>query len=160
MKKSLLLFLVIVSFSSCTDDVKFNNPAFQTLKDNVFWRAINYNAYLGSNGEMIIEGDLGYEKIILQTESASPQIYSLGVNEISKATYVNSLKSELAIFSTGTNKGSGQIVITDYDAEAKTVSGTFRFSAVNANEENLEKPTMNFTEGVFYKVPLMSSVAF
>lgn len=154
MKKCLLLLLYVISFSSCTDDVKFNNPAFQTVKDNVFWRALNYKASINAAGEITIEGESGYEKVILHTASTTQQTYILGLNDVSTASYSNTSKGQLADFYTGTNKGNGQIVITDYDIEAKTISGTFKFTAVNADEENVENPTINFTEGVFYKVPV------
>ncbi|SHF95766.1 DUF6252 family protein [Flavobacterium defluvii] len=148
------LFLLI----SCTEDVKFNNPAFQTLKNNVFWRSQAYKAHFGTNGILVIEGSLGYEKIILQTASSSEQTFILGVNDVSKATYKNTLPAESASFSTGTNKGSGQIVITDYDTDASTISGTFKFTAVNDDESNIENPKVNFTEGVFYKIPIEGNV--
>lgn len=50
--------------------------------------------------------------------------------------------------------GKGKIVIEEYDAVNKNLTGTFKFTAVNADEENVENPTINFTEGVFYKVPV------
>ena len=140
--------------TSCTEDVKFNNPAFQTLKNNVFWRAQTYKAYLGANGTVFVEGSLGYEKVILQTASSAEETFILGVNETSKASYENTLPAELSSFSTGTNTGNGQIVITDYDAGNNTISGTFKFTAVNEDGSDTENPKINFTEGVFYKVPL------
>ena len=46
MKRFLSLFLVAMAFSSCQEDVKFNNPGFQALKDDVFWRANDARAYV------------------------------------------------------------------------------------------------------------------
>ena len=145
-------FLLLLT--SCTEDVKFNNPAFQTLKNNVFWRAQTYKAYLDANGTVFVEGSLGYEKVILQTASSAEETFILGVNEISKASYGNTLPAELSSFSTGTNIGNGQIVITDYDTDNNTISGTFKFTAVNEDGSDTENPKINFTEGVFYKVPI------
>lgn len=152
----LLIFIV----SSCTDDVKFNNPAFQTLKNNVFWRAAGYKANTVTNGNVVIEGDLGYEKVILKIPSAAKKTYVLGIDDVSTASYSNTFPGELADFTTGTNKGSGQIVVTDYDAESKTISGTFKFTALNKNTADTENPKVIFTEGVFYKIPVSPTNQF
>lgn len=154
MKKYFCLLLPVFLLASCTEDVKFNNPAFQSLKDNVFWRAQIYSAHVETSGIVVIQGSLGYEKVTFRLPSSSPQTYILGVDDSSVATYSNTLPSQLAEFSTGTNKGSGQIIVTDYNAEAQTISGTFRFNAVNRDEGNPEKPGISFTEGVFYKIPI------
>ncbi|RUT68028.1 hypothetical protein D0817_23050 [Flavobacterium cupreum] len=154
MKKCFYFLSLLFLIASCTEEVKFNNPAFQTLKDNVFWRAESYKAYSSSNGSIIIEGSLGFEKVILQAASPIEKTYALGADDLSKALYSDTTASKATAFSTGTNSGNGQIVITDYDTETNTISGTFRFTAVNLDKSDTEKPAVNFTEGVFYKVPI------
>jgi hypothetical protein len=154
MKRWMFLLPVIMFVTSCTEDIKFNNPAFQTLKDNVFWRAQNYNAYIAGDGTMTVEGYLGYEKITLTTASPVVGTYILGVDDISTGYYGNDLPEKQSEFSTGTDKGNGQVIITEYNVENKTISGTFKFIAVNLNEEDTENPKVSLTEGVFYKVPL------
>ena len=160
MKKIFYFLSLLFIITSCTEDVKFNNPAFQGLKDNVFWRAIGYKANTSTNGNVIIEGDLGYEKVILKIPSAALKTYVLGVDDISRASYSNTFPGQLADFTTGTNKGSGQIVITDYDTENKTISGTFKFTAMNEDETDVENLKVIFTEGVFYKVPVSPTSNF
>ncbi|OIV42704.1 DUF6252 family protein [Flavobacterium johnsoniae] len=157
MKKYFFFLSFLFLLTSCTEDVKFNNPAFQTLKNNVFWRAQSYSAFFNTNGSVVIEGNLGYEKITLHTQSSEKQTYVLGLDASSTASYENALPADLSFFSTGTNAGSGQIVITEYDSENKTISGTFKFTAVNEDETDTENPKINFTEGVFYKVPIKVS---
>ncbi len=152
--------MIVFLLSSCAEDIKFNNPAFQTLKDNVFWRAQSYKANITTTGNLVIEGSLGFEKIVLQTAYPSKQTFTLGQNNISKATYSNSLPAETEEFTTGTNIGNGQIVITDYNTDTHTVSGTFKFTAINSDEENTEKTQMKFSEGVFYKVPVSPASNF
>ncbi len=157
MKKIISLVLLLFIVSSCSEDVKFNNPAFQSLKENVFWRAANYNASSTANGGFIIEGDLGFEKVILKVPEPTAQTYILGRDNITIATYLNTQSSTPSRFSTGANKGDGQIVITEYNAENKTISGTFKFTALNEDEKNTEKPKVSFTEGVFYKIPISTT---
>ncbi|MTH15113.1 DUF6252 family protein [Flavobacterium sp. LC2016-01] len=154
MKKYFYFLLLLIAATSCTEDVKFNNPAFQGLKDNVFWRAVGYKAAVSINSNFVIEGSLGYEKVMLQVDNTAKKTYILGVNDVVKASYANTFPGKETEFSTGTKKGSGQIVITDYDSVNNTISGTFKFSAVNSNTADVDNPKVTFTEGVFYKVPI------
>jgi hypothetical protein len=154
MKKWMPLMLLLFLLSSCTEDVKFNNPAFQTLKDNVFWRAQSYKAYTTTNGNFIIEGSLGFEKITFKMPFLSQKTYVLGIDNLTTATYSNTLPAQSEEFGTGANLGSGQIVVTEFNSETNTISGTFNFKAINVNKENAEKPEMNFKEGFFYKIPV------
>jgi len=160
MKKYIYLFISVFVLASCTEDVKFNTPAFQGLKDNVFWRSQNYTAYTTIDGDLFIEGGLGAEKVSLKLPSPIPQTYILGVDDIATASYSNVFPSETPQFTTGTNMGNGQVVITDFDVKNNTISGTFKFTAVNSNAGDGEKPEIHFTEGVFYKIPYTSKVNF
>jgi hypothetical protein len=159
MRKYHYILLTVFLFISCTEDVKFNNPAFQGLKDNVFWRANSYSAY-NKDGSFVISGQLGSDAISLRVPSREPGTYVLGVDNIKTASYSNIFKADDPEFTTGTNKGGGQIIITDYDTKAQTISGTFRFNAVNVDGTNTDKPAMYFTEGVFYKIPVTPDVLF
>ncbi|WP_026727057.1 DUF6252 family protein [Flavobacterium denitrificans] len=160
MKKYFYFLLLLFVVVSCTEDVKFNNPAFQGLKDNVFWRANAYKSAVSIEGNFVIEGSLGYENVTLQIDNVAEKTYILGVNDIVKASYANTFSGKESEFSTGTKKGSGQIVITDYDLENNTISGTFKFNAVNSNTADLDNPKVTFTEGVFYKIPITPRALF
>ncbi|WP_163409099.1 DUF6252 family protein [Flavobacterium ajazii] len=161
MKKWIFLLSLMGILLSCTaEDVKFNNTAFQTLKNNVFWRAQSYQAYLTQSGNVIIEGSLGFEKVTLQTSSSAEQTFTLGADDISKAYFEDSSSDNAVSFYTGTNIGTGQIVITEFNSESQTISGTFKFTAVNKNEADTENPKISFTEGVFYKVPVIAEEMF
>jgi Family of unknown function (DUF6252) len=159
MKKHIYLLITVLAFVSCTDDVKFNNPAFQTLKDNVFWRAQSYKAQTLTNGGLILEGSLGYETVTFRLPVISQKTYFLGINNGTTASYYNTLPSHLEEFTTGMNRGGGQIIVTEYNAELKTISGTFKFNAVNIDGTNVKKTEMKFTEGVFYKIPVSTNFA-
>jgi hypothetical protein len=160
MKKIFYFLSLLFIVTSCTEDVKFNNPAFQTLKDNVFWRAAAYKASSVTNGNIVIEGSLGYEKVVLQIPSPVAKTYVLGIDDVAKGAYSNTFPGQLAEFSTGENKGTGQIVVTEFNTETNTISGTFKFTALNKDEANVENPKVTFTEGVFYKVPFSPTSNF
>ncbi|MBF2707496.1 DUF6252 family protein [Flavobacterium soyangense] len=154
MKKQFLYILVLFAFVSCQDDVKFNSPSFQGQKDNVFWRAIDSKAILAANGSLSIEGYTRNEKLILKTTSKNAGTYILGINNLNTATYVLDDGTIKITFMTGIDKRDGEIVIEKYDDVNKTVTGTFKFNAVNVANNPLAGPILNFQYGHFYKVPV------
>lgn len=101
MKKQLLYLFLFLAFVSCNDDVKFNNPALEGQKDNVFWRAIDAKATL-SSGFLTIEGFTRNEKLTLKLPSPSTSVnyndksthitYFLGTtNQNVMASFISSL---------------------------------------------------------------------
>ncbi len=154
MKKQVLYILLLFAFISCQDDVKFNNPAFEGQKDNVFWRAIDSKAAIAADGSLTIDGYTRNEKLTLKTTSTTAQTYPLGTSTSKMATYVLTDANGTITFSTGIDMGDGEIVIEEYDAVNKTVTGTFKFNAVNVAINPLAGPLLNFQYGHFYKVPV------
>jgi polyisoprenoid-binding protein YceI len=157
MKKHFLYLFLFFVFISCTDEVKFNNPSFEGQKDNVFWRAIDSKAAIAVDGSLTIAGYTRNEKLTLKTTSTTAQSYPLGTSTSKMATYVLTDASGTVTFSTGYGKGDGEIVIEKYDAVNKTVTGTFKFNAVNVNNNPLAGPILNFQYGHFYKIPVSTS---
>ncbi len=154
MKKQFLFMIMLFSLISCTEDVSFNNPSFQGLKDNVFWRAVESKASIAANGSLTIEAYSGNEVITLNATSTTAQTYFLGTSTSKTAKYALTDKDGTITFTTGLELGDGQIVITDYDEVNKTVSGTFKFNAENTDNNPLVGPILNFQQSVFYKVPI------
>ena len=154
MKKQILYISLLFAFVSCQEEVKFNNPSFQGLKDDIFWRAVASKATLSSNGALTIEAYTRNEKVTLKTNSKIPQTYILGTISSITAYYTLTEDNGTITFSAGNGFGDGQIEITEYDAVKKTVTGTFRFNAENFDNNPLFGPTLNFQQGVFYKVPV------
>lgn len=154
MKKLLLYTSLFFAFISCTDNVQFNSPSFEGRKDNVFWRAVDAKAKLMSNGSLIIEAFTRNEKVTLKTTSALPKTYILGNSTAVIATYDLNDAGGTINFSTGIGIGDGKIVIEEYDAVNKTVTGTFKFNAENISNNPLAGPILNFQYGTFYKVPI------
>ncbi|MEZ7505728.1 DUF6252 family protein [Flavobacterium sp. Arc2] len=159
MKKAFLFIIVLFTFISCEEDISFNNPSFQGVKDNVFWRAIASTASLGVNGDLIIKGYSGNEVITLKTTSTVKGTYSLGTGDSNTAVYELTDASGTLTFATGLGEADGQIVITDYDIENNTISGTFKFNAENSYNNPLAGAVVNFQQGVFYKVPIIAQAS-
>ena len=128
MKRFLPLFIIAVAFSSCQEDVKFNNPGFQGQKDDVFWRANDARAYVSSTGKLSIEALTEYEKVTLNTTSTSVGTYVLGTTNVNNsASYYSNFNdveldyatiavpgpvSSVILINAGTGYSSGTSVAT------------------------------------------------
>lgn len=155
MKKWFFLLPILLLLFSCDkDEVIANNPAFQSLKNEVFWRATSFTASIDGDGKLIVIGSLGTDRVVLQTTFAKVQTYVLGVDDVSTARYISSVSKQEVLYKTGKELGSGQIVITQYNKETNTVSGTFAFVAPNSTDVMSVEKSARFKEGVFYKVPV------
>ncbi|MDI9256458.1 DUF6252 family protein [Flavobacterium sedimenticola] len=240
MKRFLSLILIAIAFTSCQEDVKFNDPGLQALKDDVFWRASDTRAYLTTDGKLTIEAYTQFELLSLSTASANEGVYLLGSTNINNAASYSSEfngveleyatvpvpgpVSNIAIADSGTgytttsgssvattggsgsgltvkvvaNAGgnvtsatvvsrgngyvagdlvivsggnlncklrvvnvqnsNGQIEILEYDNVNMTISGKFKFNAVNTNASPFGGPILNFQYGEFYKIPIFPSI--
>jgi hypothetical protein len=114
MKRFLCLFIIAMAFSSCQEDVRFNNPGFQGLKDDVFWRANDARAYVDATGKLRIEALTAYEVVTLNTSSANVGTYVLGTTNINNsATYssnINDIQLEYATIAVPGPTGSISLV--------------------------------------------------
>lgn len=158
MKKILSLLVLLVAFASCEEDVKFNNPAVQALKDNELWKATEFSAVKSGNS-VILTAKNDVETVVLKMNAPAPEsVHELGVDELNKATYQLSVDGIEDFYQTGTGLGNGRIVLRaarDNNINATDgngfISGSFYFNAVN--DEGL---IVNYQEGVFYKVPIVA----
>jgi hypothetical protein len=149
-----LLFFILVS---CEDQVKFNNPAVQGLKDNVVWRATLITAVQAPDGSLTIQAYQKNEILTLTTVTANVEAYPLGVDLSNRAVFLEKGTAGNTTFSTGIDSGDGEIIITEMDVVNHTISGTFEFNANNESSDPLTGPNVNFQKGVFYKVPITNA---
>lgn len=97
MKRFLPLFIIAIAFSSCQEDVKFNNPGFQAQKDDVFWRANDARAYVSETGKLRIEAYTQYEIVTLNTASANAGTYVLGTTNANNFAAYTSNFNDVAL---------------------------------------------------------------
>lgn len=101
MKRFLPLILISIVFASCQEDVRFNTPGFQGLKDDVFWRSNDTRAYISSTGQLTIEALTPFEEITLSTSSANVGTFILGTTNVNNsATYSSSFNDVLLEYGT------------------------------------------------------------
>ena len=159
MKKITSLLILLAIFASCSQNISFNNPSVQGKKDGILWRATESHATRGAGTALSIEASNAFETLTLNTTLSSPGVFPLGTSESKKATFITVVDGVTSDYETGYNYttntgiGDGQIQITEHDTVNMTVSGTFRFNAKKMNSTPGEE-TLNFYEGVFYKVPV------
>jgi uncharacterized protein DUF6252 len=159
MKNLFSLLVLIVVFTSCSEDIsRPDRGNLQGLKDGGLWRTSGAIATLNTNGSLVITGGKQFETLTLKTTSTIEQTYPLGTSTSKQAIFVSTLGGSETTFSTGINKGDGQIIITEYDEVLKTVTGTFRFNAVDDSADPETGPIVNFIEGHFYKVPVQPAL--
>lgn len=160
MKKLIFLFFASIIIISCTQEVTFNNPAVQGTKDNYFWRASSYGGSVDAvNNTITLQATSQFETLTLKMPLPSatnpcPITSVLGTGSASVATFNYVVNSENILYTTGSNAQDGQIILKEYDPVNKTISGTYRFNAFNVGNNPLGNPIVNFTNGVFYKIPV------
>lgn len=144
MKKIVLFFFLAVTLVSCENNVKFSTPGLQAKKNGALWKAVDMGSYNNPIGITIV-ATVGSETITLHTRSAAPGDYVIGTDAQNSATFVSS-ENPSSLYEAKVGVGSGKIHIGAGDT-SQNLSGTFYFIAKNAAGE-----TVNFAEGVFYKV--------
>ena len=90
MKNLLSIITLLVLFSSCQDEVKFNNPSFQAFRDDVLFRAIQVTATKSSSGSIRIEALAEDETFVLNiANSVTGTYYIASTNNNNWATYTS-----------------------------------------------------------------------
>lgn len=106
MKKIVSLFLVVVVFMSCQQDIQTNSPSFQAKKNNDYWKANDVTVELDANGAMTIRAFTQFETIVLKTENSIPGSYILGTtNQNNFASYSYNLNGNSFFYDTGLYSG-------------------------------------------------------
>lgn len=174
MKKILSLIVLVAALASCEEDVKFNDPAVQALKDNELWKASSYSAVLNADNSLTITATNGFEIVTLRAESADPYIcdgtevededgdrhgceYLFGYGQENMASYVLSADGIEMEYQTGNDAVAGEEegAILIYrnrkytNIPAGFISGEFYFNATDDDGD-----VVNFQQGVFYKIPI------
>ncbi len=90
MKRFLSLILIAAAMTSCQEDVKFNDPGLQGLKDDIFWTAGDTRAYLDANGRLSIEAKTQFETLTLNTSGTNEGTYVLGTTNVNNSVTYSS----------------------------------------------------------------------
>lgn len=159
MKKIALFLITLVTVFSCGEELQFNTPAIQGNYNGNLWKATSYAADIDFGG-FLVQGSNNIETLQLITNNDTAGTYELGGANSNVAI----VKDENGVIYSTTNEPDpdfslypveGQIIVeTIYDTTPKTMTGTFWFYAFT--EDGTQ--TVNFNEGVFYKVPIVGGL--
>jgi hypothetical protein len=163
MKKILCFIMIAATLISCGEDISNDNTGvFRGIKDNGLWEGGNAKATIGVGSKMTIEAVTLTEIMNLKLPTPPLTIdprdertfvtHILGTSNTRKASYILTTPDNQFIYETNIGVGDGEIVIKQYDGN--TISGTFRFNALNTDLDSEGQPLVNLQEGVFYKVPV------
>ena len=136
------ILLLVVLFSSCSDNIEDGNETMQGLYNDLFFRSTVTSAHIDQDGRLIIEGSSS-ATVRLQIEQPEVGVYDITADNDNQALFT--IDSQLFI-TEGENTG-GRIEIENITENS--VSGNFFFDArLNGVGERL-----NFQKGVFFEVP-------
>ena len=162
MKKKFIFLLFLGLLFSCSENMQYNNdPTMQALKDNEKWEAFTSSATaaianisivgIGDNQSVTLKMKLP-DDFVLQTDESTYVSYTLGTGNINQAIFAMQVGGKNYMYETEKGVGDGKIVITNYDGV--TISGTFRFNAINTVSDSNQQDAVNFNKGIFYKIPI------
>jgi hypothetical protein len=108
MKKLLFFVLAVSVFSSCGEDVEFNNPTIQAYKNDVLFSGVNIQAYQSAaTGRIRMVATTQSEQLELKIGDPALGTYYLGTtNTNNKATYTSSLNDINVTYATVPVQGS------------------------------------------------------
>ena len=155
MRKYILVLICLFIVLSCSDDVTFNSPALQGIRDTVLFKSKVQRVELLSNSPLEnsvrtlkLSGTLGGESVQFNLPVYGEGVFDLEPNAAATAIYTNSSGK---IFTTDFD-GEGQVIVSR--VEDSTYTGTFSFRALSP----IDTTEVYFTKGVFYQVPFFTPV--
>jgi hypothetical protein len=156
---------ILLSLASCRKEMSVETKAglagtFTANIDGAQWIAAD-----STKGASILLGMINISGISADNKQLSitlndtlPGVYKLSQVAASLAAYADNDSSNLYAFTTDegkdTTQAGGLVTVTEIDKVNKTISGTFSFK-VYRDIDNHQK---TITEGVFYKLPYVSSL--
>lgn len=160
MKRIFIVVLMMILLQSCGDDVEFSTPALQGNFEGRSWKAESFAGDIDFGG-FLFEGQRGVEVLQLVTptdnlgsfelssESAAMVIFK-GVDGTVYSTR-NNPDPEVSLYPT-----EGTITIEDIiSTTPNRVTGSFNFTAYSEDGQR----SVNFIDGVIYRVPLTGGLA-
>jgi hypothetical protein len=106
MKKMVSLLLVLIAFSSCQEDVKFNNPGFQAYRDGILFRGIDVKAYKSTSGAISLVALAQDEELEIDVANSIIGTYYFGTtSQATSASYASSFNDLELLYETTTIDG-------------------------------------------------------
>lgn len=155
MRKLFALLTFAIILSSCSQDIRFSNPALQGDVDGEVWRSSSREARI-VNGTVRITAMRGFEKLEITIGStAIGQVQTFGPSGNSRAVFTIDAPNNLTVYDTEASNGAGQIIIDEINTSQRYISGEIVFfDAPIASGLPIYGNLFNFSRGIFFRVPL------
>jgi len=150
---------------SCRKETSIENGSglggsFMANIDGVQWIAAD-----STKGASILQGMINlsgissdHRHLSITLDDTVPGVYTLSQASVSLGAYADNDSISLYAFTTNegqdTSQAGGQVIVTAIDTINKTLSGTFSFKVYR----DIDHRQKNITNGVFYKLPYLSSL--
>ncbi|TYP77231.1 DUF6252 family protein [Aquimarina intermedia] len=144
-KTTFLLFCLISTLLSCSNDIEVNTPGLQVAIDGELFISDIKEATLLDDGTIIISGSAGNKSLTITIPSSSVGSYKLDDQTHGEVAYTDASFK----FLNKSGESSGTTTITN--RTDNTISGTFNF--INLKDEYGNAVT--FQNGWFYRIPLI-----
>lgn len=146
MKKSSLIFCSLILLTGCKK-TEVANIVLQAEINDEFFRAIDARVTENEDGTFLIQGVTLRESLTMKVESLEEKIHTFGQMSVNYASFERSNGDNYF-----TNPyGEGSVTISNYDADAQIVSGTFGFTAMQEGAD-----TIAVQNGIFYQAKILT----
>lgn len=137
--------------ASCSQEIQFNDAAFQGVKDSILFRGSNNSAVVNPNGSIAVRGATATESVRILVSSLNQSSVVLGADALpgDTASYTDEFGN---VFTTNNGNASGEASI-EINGD-NTVSGTFNFVALTANSSD----TVTFSKGFIFEIPILGEL--
>lgn len=156
---------VVLLMASCRKETSIETRngmagTFTAVIDGKQWIAAD-----STKGASILQGMINISGISVDNKQLSitlndtiPGVYRLSQVSASLAAYADNDSSDFYAYSTNqgqdTTQAGGVVTVTEIDNVNKTITGTFSFKVFR----DIDNQQKTITEGVFYKLPYVSSL--
>ena len=101
MKKLVALFILVMVFAGCADEVTTNTPGFQAYKDDVLFRGIDVKAYVSPGGHVRLVALAQNETVTLNMSDMNPGYYYPGsIDDENSAEYTANYENDFLTYLT------------------------------------------------------------
>lgn len=143
MKPFILLLFASIVLVSC-QSTEQRDPALQAEVDSVFFNAFDSRVTESEDGTILIQGITQNETLTLKVAGLEVDVYELGGNSENYASFENRNGDT---YYTNPN-GEGEVVISNWNLDAQTITGSFKFTAMI---EGID--TIAVQKGIFFEAP-------
>ena len=155
MKKVFSLLMLTILFASCSQDIRFNDPALQGDVDGLVWRSTSREARI-VNGELRITAMRGFETLEITVGSiAIDTEHRFGPEGNARAVFTINAPNNTTIYDTDLEGGDGIFIISEINTSQRYITAEIVFfDAPRVSGLPVYGNLFNFSRGIIHRIPL------